>query len=76
MAPNPPRRTPDSGPVRLLHGQADADVPWAVALRLAAALCSADVQINLIKDGDHRLSRDGDIALLLATLAGLVEGIA
>ncbi len=65
-----------AGPVRLLHGQADADVPWAVALRLAAALCSADVQINLIKDGDHRLSRDGDIALLLATLAGLVEGIA
>jgi pimeloyl-ACP methyl ester carboxylesterase len=65
-----------AGPVRLLHGQADADVPWDIALRLGAALRSADVQTVLIKDGDHRLSRDADIALLLATLAGLFEGFA
>lgn len=56
------------GPVRLLHGQADADVPWAIALRLGEALDSADVQLTLVKDGDHRLSRPADIALLLATL--------
>ncbi len=58
-------------PVRLLHGQRDADVPWETALRLSAALRSADVQVTLVKDGDHRLSRDGDIALLLRTLAAL-----
>jgi pimeloyl-ACP methyl ester carboxylesterase len=58
-------------PVRLLHGQRDADVPWEIALRLSAALRSADVQVTLVKDGDHRLSRDGDIALLLRTLAAL-----
>jgi pimeloyl-ACP methyl ester carboxylesterase len=58
-------------PVRLLHGQADADVPWQVALHLAAALRSPDVQVALIKDGDHRLSREQDIALLLRTLADL-----
>ena len=58
-------------PVRLLHGQHDADVPWETALRLAGALRSADVQVTLVKDGDHRLSRDGDIAVLLATLAAL-----
>ncbi|MEN9682858.1 MAG: hypothetical protein RLZZ427_609 [Pseudomonadota bacterium] len=58
-------------PVRLLHGQIDADVPWTLALQLAAALRSADVQVTLIKDGDHRLSRDADIALLLRTLATL-----
>ena len=58
-------------PVRLLQGQQDPDVPWEVALRLAKALRSGDVQVILIKDGDHRLSRDCDIALLLRTLAAL-----
>lgn len=58
-------------PVRLLHGQADPDVPWAISLRLAAALRSADVQTILVKDGDHRLSREADIARLIATVASL-----
>ena len=57
------------GPVRLLHGQRDADVPWHVSLQLAEALRSDDIQVRLVKDGDHRLSRTQDIALLLATLA-------
>ena len=60
-------------PVRLLHGQADQDVPYKVSLELAAALDSADVQVTLVKDGDHRLSRDCDIAVLLRTVAALVE---
>lgn len=55
-------------PVRLIHGQADGDVPSQVSLRLAEALRSADVQVTLVKDGDHRLSRDSDIALLLRTI--------
>lgn len=58
-------------PVRLLHGQADADVPWRLSLQLADALRSADVQVMLVKDGDHRLSRDADVALLLRTVAAL-----
>ena len=58
-------------PVRLLHGQRDADVPWQTALRLAQALRSADVQVCLVKDGDHRLSRPSDITLLLRTIAAL-----
>jgi pimeloyl-ACP methyl ester carboxylesterase len=59
-------------PVRLLQGQADPDVPWQTALRLAERLRSDDVQVALIKDGDHRLSRPGDIALLLRTVAALI----
>lgn len=58
-------------PVRLLHGQRDPDVPWELALTLAEQLHSDDVQVTLIKDGDHRLSRDGDIALLLWTISEL-----
>jgi pimeloyl-ACP methyl ester carboxylesterase len=58
-------------PVRLLHGMADADVPHVVSLRLAEALRSAEVQVTLIKDGDHRLSRPADIALLLRAVADL-----
>lgn len=60
-------------PVRLLHGQADPDVPWHIALRIAERVRSADVQTILVKDGDHRLSREQDIALLVATLARLTE---
>ncbi len=52
-------------PVRLLHGQRDADVPWEISLKLAMALRSDAVQVTLVKDGDHRLSREQDIALLL-----------
>jgi pimeloyl-ACP methyl ester carboxylesterase len=60
-------------PVRLLHGQADPDVNWAYSLELMKQLRSADVQATFIKDGDHRLSRPGDLALLIATIATLLE---
>ncbi|MES2176176.1 MAG: alpha/beta hydrolase [Pseudomonadota bacterium] len=59
-------------PVRLLHGQQDRDVPWYVAVKTAGLVRSSDVQTLLIKDGDHRLSRDGDIALLIRTVASLL----
>lgn len=58
-------------PVRLLHGHDDTDVPPELSLRLSAALRSEDVQVTLVKNGDHRLSRESDIALLLRTVASL-----
>lgn len=58
-------------PVRLLHGQADPDVPWRLSLDVAASLRSRDVQVTLVKDGDHRLSRPADLALLTAVLESL-----
>ncbi len=59
-------------PVRLIHGQRDTDVPWEISLRLAKALRSDDIQVTLVKDGDHRLSRDSDIALLLRQVETLI----
>lgn len=64
---------PFAGPVRLLQGQDDPDVPWQTALTLAARLRSADVQLWLVKDGDHRLSRDADIALLIRAVGDVIE---
>src|SRR5437867_4480975 len=55
-------------PVHLLHGQLDQDVPWTYALELMKLLRSASVQTTIVKDGDHRLSREADIALLIGTV--------
>lgn len=55
-------------PVRLLQGQRDPDVPWHRTCRLAELIRSDDVQTWLVKHGDHRLSRDADIALLIRAI--------
>ncbi|WP_119301622.1 alpha/beta hydrolase [Dongia deserti] len=60
-------------PVRLLHGTADPDVPYRLSLELAERIASDDVRVTLIKDGDHRLSRAEDLALLGATIEELVR---
>ena len=65
---------PIDSPVRLIHGQRDDDVPWDISTRLAEALRSDNIQVTLIKDGDHRLSRDQDIALILQTVEALSKG--
>lgn len=56
-------------PVHILQGMQDPDVPWQHAMRLVEHLPSDSVQITLIKDGDHRLSRPEDIARLVAAVA-------
>ncbi|WP_096703294.1 alpha/beta hydrolase [Magnetospirillum sp. 15-1] len=62
-------------PVRLIHGQKDADVPWRTALQLADCLASEQVEMVLVKDGDHRLSRDGDLVRLTNVVAAMLETI-
>ena len=61
-------------PVRLLHGQEDADVPWEMSVRLARQITAVDVQILLVKDAAHRMSRPGDLALLRSALLPLLGG--
>ncbi len=62
-----------SRPVRLLHGMRDDAVPWRDSLRLADCLESEDVRTVFVKDGDHRLSRPADLALLATVLEGLLR---
>jgi pimeloyl-ACP methyl ester carboxylesterase len=66
------RPIPIRCPVRLLHGMRDPDVPWQTSLALAERLEGDDVRLVLVKDGDHRLSREPDLALVLATLEPLL----
>lgn len=64
---------PLTAPVRLLQGMRDPDVPWETALRLAERITGEDVQVILLKDAEHRLSRPEDLALLRRTVAGLLD---
>jgi pimeloyl-ACP methyl ester carboxylesterase len=59
-------------PVRILQGMRDTDVPWRHALALVERLSSNDVELTLVKDGDHRLSREQDLGRLESTVAALV----
>jgi pimeloyl-ACP methyl ester carboxylesterase len=60
-------------PVRLLHGMRDDAVPWRTSLALADRLLSRDVTVTLVKEGDHRLSRDVDLVRLGQTLDELLS---
>ena len=62
-------------PVRLIHGMEDPDVPWQTSWRLAANFRSRDVEITLVKAGDHRLSEPEDLERLCRALEGLLRQI-
>ncbi|MBT3556152.1 MAG: alpha/beta hydrolase, partial [Rhodospirillales bacterium] len=62
-------------PVRLIQGMQDEDVPWATAQRITEQLASTDVEIQYVKDGDHRLSRPNDLDRLCTTLDALIHHI-
>lgn len=59
-------------PVHILQGMKDADVPHAHALKLASHLPSDRVTLTLVPDGDHRLSRPQDLALLERTVLAML----
>lgn len=63
-------------PVHVLQGMQDVDVPWSHAMRTVERIGRDDVTVTLIKDGDHRLSRDQDIAVLLRVIEAMVANIA
>ena len=60
-------------PVHILQGVKDDAVPWQTAVDLVARLAQDDVRLTLVKDGDHRLSREEDLALLVRTVEVMAE---
>ena len=60
-------------PIHLLQGMRDEDVPWRTALRIAELVESERVVVELVKDGDHRLSRDQDLARLTAAVDAMAR---
>ena len=58
---------PFAGPVRIIQGMADPDVPWRHAVKVAEAFAGADVEIALVRAGDHRLSEPHDLDRMIRT---------
>ena len=59
-------------PVHLLQGLNDQEVPWQHAIRVTENISHDDVRMTLIKDGDHRLSREQDLDLLWKVVSPLL----
>lgn len=59
-------------PVHILQGMQDPDVPWRHAVETMEGMASDSVTMTLIKDGDHRLSRDEDLERLEAAVEGML----
>lgn len=59
--------------VIIIQGMKDPDVPFEHALKLMSNLQSEDATITLVKDGDHRLSREQDLELMKQALENLVK---
>ncbi|WP_370675840.1 alpha/beta hydrolase [Pleomorphomonas sp. PLEO] len=60
-------------PVIIIQGMADTSVPYAHAQCIVDRLVDDDVVLTLVKDGDHRLSRPSDIALILDAIGRVTE---
>jgi pimeloyl-ACP methyl ester carboxylesterase len=60
-------------PVHILQGLKDEDVPHTHALKLATHIPADNLTMTMIPDGDHRLSRPEDLALLERTVISILE---
>jgi len=60
-------------PVHILHGLQDPDVPWEHTLDLVAHLSGDWMRVSAVPDGEHRLSRPQDLALLLDVVGRLIH---
>lgn len=63
----------DTGcPVEIIHGRLDPDVPFARSEKLVEVLTGSPVRLTEVSDGEHRLSREQDLALLFERIEALM----
>jgi pimeloyl-ACP methyl ester carboxylesterase len=60
-------------PVRFLQGTADVDVLPHVAVNLMNHVTGPDIRLTLVKGADHRFSTPGNLALIAASVADVLE---
>ena len=57
-----------AAPVHILQGRADETVPWRHNALLVERLTGGDITLDLIANGDHRLSTPADLDRLVAAV--------
>ena len=62
-------------PMHMLQGAQDPDVPLAYVEKFIAGLPEEDIRMTVIPDGNHRLSREEDIAALCRIAVGLAREV-
>lgn len=65
-------QTPFTGPIHVLHGLADDIVPVEHVIRTVGSIATEELTVTLIKGGDHRLSREGDLTRLTGALSEII----
>ena len=58
--------------VELLHGLKDSSVPWFYSIKLIKTLISEKLNLTIINDGDHSLSRAKDLKKLDLAIKNII----
>ena len=61
-----------SCPLQLVHGMQDIDVPYIISKQISEKIVHNNVVIKLIKDGDHRLSREQDLQVICNSISEII----
>ncbi|MDD2839546.1 MAG: alpha/beta hydrolase [Rickettsiales bacterium] len=51
-------------PIRMVHGMCDSLIPYSNSVRFAEKIKCKDLQLNLIKNADHRMKMEGNLDIL------------
>ncbi len=61
-------------PIHIMHGRLDPDVPWQHTVDLEGLLEGGWTRVTWVADGEHRLSRPEDLALLFQLADDMLAG--